>query len=476
MIGAQEPRIRVEPARVSSDGDDAAALMAAYASPLDPWQKSILDCWLGRDEAGTYTVTMAGLSGPRQNGKNVCLEAIELYFMVVLGAWILHTAHQVRTSKKSFRRLEAIYTDRRHPELGGIVRNIRYTNGEECIELDNGGSIEFSARSRQAARGFDGITLVVFDEAQELTEDQLEAIMATLSASATGIRIIIFAGTPPYPGCPGTVFRRRRQVSLEAPGAHDAWHEWSVEGDSVEAIPREDPAVWYRTNPALGRRLTEEFTREELRSMTADGFCRERLGWWSPEVRSQADTAIPEAIWDGCRSEAPKPEGKTAYGVVFSPDGSEVTLCGAVIPKDGPARISLIERKPTVMGTRWLSDWLRERYGVACCVVIDGRNGVDLLVERISDTWRAPGSLIRPKAGDVVAAASTLLDALNEKTVTWYGQQEALRDSAVTATRRPIGGGWGFGGDDPCPIAACALALWGCKSSKRDPTRRQRIG
>ena len=69
-----------------------------------------------------------------------------------------------------------MFTDKKHPEITDIVKNIRYTNGEESIELDNGGLIEFSARSRQAARGFDGISLVVFDEAQELMDDQVEAI------------------------------------------------------------------------------------------------------------------------------------------------------------------------------------------------------------------------------------------------------------------------------------------------------------
>ena len=476
MTGSQEPRYRVEPARASTDGGDAAALMAEYAVPLDPWQRAIVDCWLGLDKSGGYTVTSAGLSVPRQNGKNVCLECRELYGLLVLGERILHTAHQVRTSKKAFRRLEAFFTDGRHPELTATVRNIRYTNGEECIELDNGGSIEFSARSRQAARGFAGISLVVFDEAQELTDDQVEAIMATLSASSTGTRQLIYTGTPPYPGCPGDVFRRRREVCLTAPGNHDAWHEWSVDSETLDGLNIEDPRLWYRTNPAMGRRLSEEFTAEEMRSMTADGFARERLGWWCPIRALAAQTAIPAQLWDSCRSEEPKPEGKTAYGVQFAADGSEVALCGAVIPPQGKARISLIERKPTAMGTRWLAEWLNQRYTQAACVVINGRNGVDLLVERIADTWRAKGSVIRPSAGDVVASASMLMDALGEQSVTWYGPQEPLRDSAVTATRRPIGGGWGFGGDDPCPISACALALWGAKTSKRDPTRRMMIG
>lgn len=476
MKGSQEPRIIVEPSRISTDGTDAAILMSEYGCKLDPWQQLVLDCWLGKDEEGRYTVTSAGLSVPRQNGKNVDLEAREFFGLVVSGEKILHTAHQVRTSKKSFRRLAAMFTDKRHPEITDIVKNIRYTNGEECIELDNGGAIEFSARSRQAARGFDGISLVVFDEAQELTDDQIEAIMATLSASSTGTRQIIYTGTPPYPGCPGTVFRRRRTTCMTDPSPHDCWHEWSVDGDNVEKINADDTSLWYNTNPALGIRLTEDFTREEFKTMSKDGFCRERLGWWSPVLTEVVDYAINARVWDSCKSEDPKPEGKTAYGVKFSADGAWVCLCGAVIPKEGKARISLIEAKPTGHGTQWLADWLNERYNKASCVVIDGRNGVDVLVDKISDKWRMKGSVIRPTAKDVIAAVGILTDSLNENTVTWYAGQDALRESAITSTKRPIGGGWGFGGENSTAIEACSLALWGVKTSRRDPNKVMRIG
>lgn len=476
MKGSQEPRISIEPSRVTTDGTDAALLMSEYGCKLDPWQQTVLDCWLGKDEAGKYTVTSAGLSVPRQNGKNVDLEAREFFGLVVNGEKILHTAHQVRTSKKSFRRLAAMFTDKRHPEITDIVKNIRYTNGEECIELDNGGVIEFSARSRQAARGFDGISLVVFDEAQELTDDQIEAIMATLSASSTGTRQIIYTGTPPYPGCPGEVFRRRRTTCMNDPSPHDCWHEWSVDGENVEKINAEDTSLWYMTNPALGIRLSEDFTKEEFKTMSKDGFCRERLGWWSPVLTEVVNYAINANLWDSCKSTDPKPEGKTAYGVKFSADGSFVCLCGAVIPQDGKARISLIEAKPTGHGTGWLADWLNERSSKACCVVIDGRNGVDVLVDKIADKWKSKGSIIRPSAKDVIASVGVLTDSLNEQSVTWYAGQEALRESAITSVKRPIGGGWGFGGENSTPIEAASLALWGAKMSRRDPNKVMRIG
>ncbi|MCR5370351.1 MAG: hypothetical protein K6E83_06540 [Clostridium sp.] len=476
MRGSQEPRIRIEPERVGTDGAGAGMLMSAYGCALDPWQQSVLDCWLGKDQYGEYNVTSAGLALPRQNGKNVCLEAREFYGMVITGERILHTAHQVRTSKKSFRRLVAMFTDKRHPEIMDIVRNIRYTNGEECIELENGASIEFSARSRQAARGFDGISLVVYDEAQELTDDQVEATMATLSASATGWRQIIYAGTPPYPGCPGEVFRRRRTICIVDKGPYDAWHEWSVDAKSVDDIAADERSLWYMTNPALGIRLTEEFTAEERRTMSKDGFCRERLGWWSPILEQRTEYAIDAALWDSCRSDEPKPEGKTAFGVKFTADGAEVCLCGAVIRADGSARVTLISRQPTGHGLKWLAVFLNERYEKASCVVVDGRNGVDVLVEKISSTWRYKGSVIRPTAKEVIASVSGLTAALTEKTVDWFTGQEDLRDSAITSTKRPIGGGWGFGGDNSGPIEAAALALWGAKTSKRDPNRKMRIG
>jgi hypothetical protein len=181
-------------------------------------------------------------------------------------------------------------------------------------------------------------------------------------------------------------------------------------------------------------------------------------------------------VWEACKSTEPKPEGKTAYGIKFSADGSTVALCGAVIPDNGPARISLIELRPTGHGIGWLAEWLNARYQKASCVVIDGRNGVDVLVERIADTWKMKGSVIRPSTKDMIAATGTLTNAVNEGSVTWFYQQEALNESATTSTKRPLGGGWGFGGDNSVPIEAASLALWGAQNSKRDPNKRMRIG
>ena len=105
-----------------------------------------------------------------------------------------------------------------------------------------------------------------------------------------------------------------------------------------------------------------------------------------------------------------------------------------------------------------------------------GRNGVDALVEKIEKTWRAKDAIVRPTAKGMIAAVSMLMDSLTDKSVTWYEEQAALRESATTSIKRPISGGWGFGGENSAPIEACALALWGVKTTKRDPNRKMRIG
>lgn len=480
MKGNQIPRLRLEPERNSSDGKGASMLMQSYGLPLDEWQRLVLDCWLGKDEHGDYNTVAAGLSVPRQNGKNVVLEARELYGLLVNGERILHTAHQVRTAKKAFRRLANWFSDRSHPEILKAVKQIRYALGEESVELRNGGLIEFQARSRQAARGYDGISLVVFDEAQELTDEQMEALMATLSASSTGTRQLLYVGTPPYAGCAGDVFQRFRQGCIDASGKGDitrnAWHEWSIATTDLSKLDLSDRALWFETNPALGYRLTEEFTAEEYRTLSPQGFARERLGIWMPTPTSRSEKAIPTRLWDDCASDEPKPEGKTAYGVKFTADGAAVVLAGAVIDSSNKARISIIEVKPTGAGVTWLAEWLNARYKTASCVVIDGRNGADLLVDKIKDTWVFKDSVIKPSAANVVTAANLLLNELNEHTVTWYRPQDQLRDSAVTATRRSISGGWGFGGSGSELVEACSLALWGCRTNKRNPSRKMRIG
>ena len=466
LMGSQEPSVRIAPEYTASDGFDAVKILQLGGFDLDPWQSDLLDDWLAVAPSGKWACRTCGGSVPRQNGKTGLLEGRAETGMILYNEQVVYTAHLQKTATETFEEMANFFDT---PKLRTYVKDIKTALGREQIVLKSGARIKFLARTRNGGRGQHG-DLLIFDEAQELDANAQASFLPAISASLNPQ--VIYLGTPPDAEADGSVFRGIRSKALAGETKTVAWFEYSVK----EIGNVHDPKRWAATNPALGRRILITTVESEVEQMDEDTFARERLGWWSPVIVSKVDYAISADLWDGCKSNEVAPTGKTAYGIKFSPDGSEVALCVAVIPAEGSARVELIERRPTGLGTQWLADWLKERYNKASCVVIDGRNGVDVLVEKITDVWKSKFSIIRPSAKEVIAAVSLLMDSLSEHTVTWFESQEMLRNSALSSSKRPISGGWGFGGEDSAPIEACALALYGAKISKRDPTRKMKFG
>lgn len=464
-MGSQSASARIVPEYEYTDGDDAVKILKVAKLKTDPWQTTVLEDWMGRIDEETWSAASCGLSVPRQNGKTLVTSGRTVAGMLLYNEWVIYTAHLQKTATETFLEIKGIFESR---GLSKYVKEIKSALGREQIILMNGARVMFVARTRNGGRGLHGDCLI-FDEAQELTSDQQASFIPALAASKNPQTI--YLGTPPDENCVGDVFRRIRDKTIKGENKTTSWTEFSVK----EIGDVSDRRRWAETNPALGRRIKEKTIEGELEQMDKDTFARERLGWWQ-EIITGEDYAIDKEKWIACASDQEKPEGKTAFGIKFSVDGSQVVLCGAVVAKDGKSRISLIKNASTANGIQWLADWLNERSKNTACVVIDGKNGVDLLVEKIAGVWKYKGSVIRPNSKEVIAAASLLVNEIYESTVTWYRLQEVLDNSAQTSTKRAISGGWGFGGENSLPIEAASLALWGCRTSKRDPSRKMRIG
>src|SRR5205085_6395080 len=121
-----KPRVRwaeLNLKAVTNDVDDAVFLSSAYRLIPDDWQTPILSDWLSRRRDGKWCYGRCGLAVPRQNGKNGVIEIRELWGMVVLGEAILHAAHEVKTTRKAFKRLQHFFgkkandPDARFPDL-----------------------------------------------------------------------------------------------------------------------------------------------------------------------------------------------------------------------------------------------------------------------------------------------------------------------------------------------------------------------
>lgn len=448
LLGSQDPRVRHEPRRSEkwTDGDDACFLAASYGLTADPWQEVIVTSWLGRRADGRLTSGRCGLSVPRQNGKNAILEIVELFKMVVLGRKILHTAHEVKTARKAFLRLRSFFeNERRWPELAALVApgGIRQTNGQEAIVLTNGGSIEFVARSRGSGRGFT-VDDLVLDEAQELTDEQLEALLPTISAAPSGDPQIIMTGTPPPPSADGAPFRRMRAAGVEGKDKRLSWHEWSPESlpDPTNHAAMLDCAA--ATNPALGVRLQMQVIEDELAQMSFEGFMRERCGAWDADALGGV---VDYPTWLGLaipKAEVPQ-EGALAYAVKFSADGERVSMAVGCRPPNGPVHVESFGVRPLLDGVAEIVPWIAERWRNASEIVLDGRAGTgDLFAALVAAG--VPKRRIRIVSVDeAITAHSGMLRAIDEGDMT-HAAQPGLDAQVRIAGRRKIGnaGGWGW--------------------------------
>lgn len=471
--GSQDPRFTIAPAPVGltvDDGRDCVAFAAAYRLALDPWQALTCETWMRRDRRGRWCAGTWGITVPRQNGKNGILEAVELYGMVVLGLRFLHTAHEVKTARKAFLRLLGFFDNPRDfPDLAARVAEIRRTNGQEAILLHNGASIEFVARSKGSGRGFT-VDVLALDEAQDLREEELEALKPTISAAPSGDPVTIFMGTPPTDdalreGGKGEPFARTRATALGVKPKRIAWVEFSLDVDLVKLSDEQIAAIaadrkgWYRTNPALGRRINVQTIEDELTAFSPRAFCKERLNIWPAPQSSKATLALSSDLWrDLALTVVPSSWPLAAVGLDMDASGRLWTAVAAHAPAPG-VHVEVLPNDIMAAGSeaavRWLVQRCRRRP-----VVIPADSGADVL--------RAPLlakgiKVYALNAAEQSAASASLAQAIRDGEVTHLADP-VLDEQVRSAPREDTKTGWRVGraGESlSAPLLAVMCARFG---------------
>lgn len=498
---SQTPTFHVAEEYSKSYGPVATAIAAAVGVTLDECQQATLNDWLAVDYRGKWVHRRNGEMKPRQNGKTVLLETrIEFGILGVpailkargkkaRGERILYSAHDYSTVTQLFDRLRELFGNQAHdpeanyPELNAKVKMVRKATGKEAIFFTNGGVIYLTTRTKNAKRGFT-VDTIICDEAQELTDVHLKAILSTASSAPLGNPQYIFVGTPSGPESSGTMFATMHYALKEHPEEEKSisWSEWSV-CDLVESGYGDlhDKDIWYRTNPALGVRIEEETVESELGTYSTElAFAQERLGYWLPKEKA-AKAVISEDAWKACEipiEQAPK-DGKIAYGVQFTSDGTLAALSAAIVTDDGPDYVELIDVMSAEYGNNQLAEWLAKRANKSAAVLIDGRSGARPLENRLSKMRVRKGIVQLCSKGRKMDAAAMLVESVQGRSVC-HIESEALDDSATKSVKRPIGtaGGFGFGDGQSsiaAPLESAALALLAARTSKRDPNRRSAI-
>lgn len=479
-LGRQEPTFEAVGAYAGTDGPEIVSTLSAYGFSFDAAQRRQLDLYAAKDAAGAPAAMTVCLSEPRQNGKSHAARWYAVWCAAICGMQVVYSAHNGDVVADFFKMLDVVFTNEdNYPDFHAMLDGEPYRQpGRQEIRFTSGGRIRFSTRTNSKSRG-GTCSVIIIDEAQELTDAQLNALLPTTAASPDGVPQSIYIGTPPDPTCVGTVFRRKHDAAHSDPEPDSWWIEWAVESLPPEGTtPDALLELAYEANPALGTRIAERTVENEARTMALDGFARERLGWWRPGGSQEPPLIDPEK-WEKCRvadGDAMQ-EGVKAFGVKFSPDGKTAALSAALVQRGGPSYVELIECAGTSRGTDGLADWLLSRAGETAALAIDGKSGTAPLVKRLVDRGYPRRALIECGTADAQASVSMLLDEVNAGTVS-HIESPALDESATKSIKRKIGSNGGFGfGDGPgsisCPVESAALALWAARTTRRDPKRKQ---
>jgi hypothetical protein len=352
-------------------------------------------------------------------------------------------------------------------------KGIRTALGREEIRLKSGAKMKFLARTRNGGNGQHG-SLLIFDEAQYLEPQAQGSFLAAISACRTrrGPQTI-YNGNSPEEGDYAQVFERIRTDALSGKTKRTAWTEWSI-GCTKQVPDVSDRADWVRCNPSWGILVHPDTVEAEYESEENVQFAHQRLGWF--HERSGIDRLISSEEWDALETDSPDSWQKLAYGVRFTPDGRAVSLTVCVVNGD-EAYVETIREEGMALGIAWLVDWLSDarRVGGCSAIAIDGKADALDLTKQLIERGVPKQALVTANAANVVSAAGMALNAIRDGQL-HHTKDDPLRESALSATRRKIGEGFGFGGECPQRLESCALALWAARTSKYNPNRKGRAG
>jgi phage terminase large subunit-like protein len=423
---------------------------------LDDWQRWCLEGMLSERRDGRWAASTGLLLLPRQNGKNSVLEALELAGLFLFG-WkrMIHTAHLAKTAADHQLRMVALIKG--NPELEKVCQFYNANGKEAIVRSDTGQRLEFITRGKKSARG-GSPQLVVFDEALYLSDEQVNAILPSLSAQsmrAEGAPMMVYTSSAPLPE--SDVLHRVRNACIDGTLQNAFFAEWSCE-PGADPYDRDN---WYAANPGLGIRISEEWIeRNELPLMSPEGFAVERLGVVLGQDAGMSE--LPQ--WPQCRDEQSEMKGKPAIAVDVSPDLSWVSIGVAGVRADGLCHVEVVERLTATSDAVEVLRKMHAKFKVP--VHLDPRAAAAAL---IPDLLSVKVPVVEVSTTDLVKACAHLKQLVNDDKLRHRGQIP-LDQAVYGAAVRAIGEGWAWtrrvSTVDISPLMTVTLAAWAARNDQ----------
>lgn len=453
----------------STEWPSVRATLSALGIGFDLWQQGIAKVILGKRSDGLYACDPAVLSIPRQIGKTYLVGWIVFALCIIKpGLRVIWTAHRKSLALETFRELSGMARMakmRGHVEPKGIYAG----GGPSGFEINfrNGSRIVFGARESGFGRGFTKIDVLVFDEAQILSENAVDSMVPATNHSENPL--ILHMGTPPKPKDVSESFLRLREEALE--GIDGIFY---VEFSADEDADLNDPKVYESVNPGFPDRTKIAAYRRMRKMLSEASFRREALGIW--DDMSSARAIYSGSKWSSLVNHAPPASDArpNAMAVDMWFDRT-VTVAGCWLEdvevggeKVTEAHVEMLAISD-VTDSSLVIDWICKRAKRRMPVVIDAAGPGAALIPGL----RAQRvNVIAANGQDVGRACGLMFDMVSKGRV-FHGNHEQLNEAMQSVQRRPIGsaGLWGYDRTDPdIPISSAVsatMALYGAFQNKR---------
>lgn len=456
-------------------GGKVAIVMERLGFTPMPWQRYVWDVAMEIDPAtGVFWHRDVGLSVPRQQGKTQGLLAVKVHRAQAWQRQRIVYAAQNRTMARERWEDEFWVTI----QASRLARRfmIRKANGHEAIiARATGSKIGITSNTERAGHG-PPLDLGLMDELFAAEDDRLEQAFSPAMLTRRMAQLWWASAGGTEKSVPLNKKRMQGRAMIEklwddpdAPRPRVAYFEWFAPED----MPRDDPATWWATLPALGYTVDEDTIRAELEKMDPAEFDRAYLNR-TRKAEPPPDPNVPKKAWPGLTDPQSMPGTDVALSVDVSQDRASASIGVVSARPDGRIHLELLDRRA---GTDWVAPALQRLSRLwdplVVAIVSSGSPAGSLIDDLVSHGITTPtakekerphrGHLVVMRSNDFVEACGQMADAMRQGTAV-HRDQPPLTGAVNGARTRRVGDAWVLDRTtsltDVSPFVAVTIARW----------------
>ena len=332
LRGATKPRLHSPLLKGENKFQDIKDLCEIVKTPLLPWQEFILKDMLTVDKKGLWIRKTNLLLIARQNGKTHLARMLILAHLVKWNTNVLMMSSNRSMALDTFRQVAMLLENNDH--LKGFVKQIRYANGTESIEMLSGARLDVVAATRDGSRGRSVNGLLFIDEVREINEEAFRAATPTTRAHPNSHTLLTSNAGDAF----STVLNDLRERALSYPPKTFGFYEYSA----PQYCKINDKEAWAMANPSMGYTITAEAIEESIATSPIETTRTETLCQWIDSLQSPWPHGVLEATSDS--DLIMNPGALTIFGFDVSPSRRNASLVAGQILPDGRIGFGIIDQ------------------------------------------------------------------------------------------------------------------------------------